>query len=224
MGASRIEQIIEDIYNFVESCKPQMLSQSKVVVPRDELYDLLDELRLRTPDEIKRYQKIINNRDAIIKDAEENAAKIIEAAKKDAEALLNENEIIQQAFARANEMISEAAAQSESMMSSAERDADQIRTGALAYANEILAEIENTLSNTFESTRAKSEMMLETIKGNLDIVVNNRKELNGEATDVPPEKLAVAELKAMEEERENDAASFDEEDIRFDEDTFINNI
>ena len=35
MVSSRIEQKIEDIYAFVESCKPQALSQSKVVVPKN---------------------------------------------------------------------------------------------------------------------------------------------------------------------------------------------
>ena len=42
---SRIEQKIEDIYAFVESCKMQRLSATRVIVPKDELYDLLDDLR-----------------------------------------------------------------------------------------------------------------------------------------------------------------------------------
>ena len=32
MGASRIEQLIEDIYEFVESCKMYPLSSTKVIV------------------------------------------------------------------------------------------------------------------------------------------------------------------------------------------------
>ena len=82
MGASRIEQLIEDIYEFVESCRMQPLSSTKVIVPKDELYDLLDELRLRTPDEIKRYQKIIANRDAIIADAKTNPSRFLQAPEK----------------------------------------------------------------------------------------------------------------------------------------------
>ena len=54
---SRIEQKIEDIYAFVESCKMQRLSATRVVVPKDELYDLLDDLRRDIPTEIKRYRK-----------------------------------------------------------------------------------------------------------------------------------------------------------------------
>ena len=108
MGASRIEQLIEDIYEFVESCRMQPLSSTKVIVPKDELYDLLDELRLRTPDEIKRYQKIIANRDAIIADAEEKAENILRQNRDKAKDLLNEHEIMQQAYYQANEMIMQA--------------------------------------------------------------------------------------------------------------------
>ena len=71
--ANKIEQMIENIYDFVESCKPAPLSQNKIVVPRDELYELLDELRVQTPEELKFYKKMLNNREALLKDAEEKA-------------------------------------------------------------------------------------------------------------------------------------------------------
>ena len=69
MSTKRIEQLIEDIYEFVDSCKPTGFKSNKVAVPKDELYDLLDELRMKVPDEIKRCQKMIANRDAIMADA-----------------------------------------------------------------------------------------------------------------------------------------------------------
>ena len=58
--SSRIEQIIEEIEEYVESCKYQPLSTTKIVVNKEELEELLRELRMKTPDEIKRYQKIID--------------------------------------------------------------------------------------------------------------------------------------------------------------------
>ena len=57
--SSRIEQIIEEIEEYVDSCKYQPLSTTKIVVNKEEIEELLRELRLKTPDEIKRYQKII---------------------------------------------------------------------------------------------------------------------------------------------------------------------
>ena len=79
--SSRIEQIIEEIEEYVDSCKFQPLSSTKIVVNKEELEELLRELRMKTPDEIKRYQKIISNKDAILADAQSKADAIIADAK-----------------------------------------------------------------------------------------------------------------------------------------------
>ena len=75
--SSRIEQIIEEIEEYVDSCKFQPLSSTKIVVNKEELEEMLRELRMKTPDEIKRYQKIISNKDAILEDAQTKADAII---------------------------------------------------------------------------------------------------------------------------------------------------
>ena len=63
---SKIEQLIGEIEEFIDGCKLQPFSSTKIVVDKAQLEDLLVELRHRTPDEIKKYQKILNNKDAII--------------------------------------------------------------------------------------------------------------------------------------------------------------
>ena len=45
MNPSRIEKAIDEIYDYVESCKPTKLYPNKVMVEKGELFDLLDELR-----------------------------------------------------------------------------------------------------------------------------------------------------------------------------------
>ena len=52
---SKIEQIITEIEEYIDNCKFQPLSTSKIIVNKDEIDELLAELRLRTPDEIKKY-------------------------------------------------------------------------------------------------------------------------------------------------------------------------
>lgn len=206
MGVSKIEQLIEDIYEFVESCKMQPLSSTKVIVPKDELYDLLDELRLRTPDEIKRYQKILNNKDAILADAQHKAEAILREAENKMSSLVEEHEIMQQAYNQANDLVNSAAAEANEILASANQDAEQIRTGALMYANDLLQDLENILSNAYDSTKSKSDSLLGTLKGNLDIVLNNRRELN----------VSSAEAAVYEE----NSADFDAE-YDFDENTFL---
>ena len=65
--SSRMEQIIEEIEEYISSCKYAALSSNKILVNKEELEELIQELRTKTPEEIKRYQKIISNKDYVPK-------------------------------------------------------------------------------------------------------------------------------------------------------------
>ena len=93
--SSRIEQIIQEIEEYVDSCKFQPLSTTKIVVNKEEIEEYLRELRLKTPDEIKRYQKIISNKDAILEDAQAKADSLIADAQAKAQELVTQHEIMQ---------------------------------------------------------------------------------------------------------------------------------
>ena len=209
MSTKRIEQLIDEIFEFVESCKSSTFSSSKVIVPKEELYDLLDELRLKVPEEIRRCQKMIANRDAIMADAEDKAAAIEQAARTQAQMLINENEITQQAYYQANEMVRQATEHAEALVAQAEEEASQIRQGALGYTNDMLGQVERLLGSVFEVTKNRSDAMLESKQQNLEVIAANRRELNGEAA---PEEV----------EPERNTAQGN--DFQFDENTFLDNI
>lgn len=124
--SSRIEQIIEEIEEYIDrDCKFQPLSTTKIIVNKEHLEELLRELRLKTPDEIKRYQKIIANRDAILADAQAKADAMIEEAQVQTTELVSEHEIMQQAYAQANEIVTQATAQAQEIIDNATSDAMQ---------------------------------------------------------------------------------------------------
>lgn len=210
MGASRIEQLIEDIYEFVESCRMQPLSSTKVIVPKDELYDLLDELRLRTPDEIKRYQKIISNRDAIIADAEEKSETILKQTRDKAKELLNEHEIMQQAYYQANEMIMQASEEADRLRRDAVEEADQIRTGALAYSNDVLTEVERVLASAYDASISRYDGFIGSLKSNLEIIGNNKRELSEQLYPQNSDQISNTQN-----------SSYADEDFDFDANTFM---
>ena len=116
---SRIEQLISEIEEYIDSCRFQALSNSKIIVNKEELEELLVELRLRIPDEIKKYQKIISQQDAILGEARSQADDMLEDAKRQADSMvaqaseqtsemINEHEIMQRAYAHANEVVEQA--------------------------------------------------------------------------------------------------------------------
>ena len=146
MVSSRIEQKIEDIYAFVESCKPQALSQSKVVVPKNDLYDLLDDLRRDVPEEITRYQKMLSQRDAILEDAEAKADAIKLDAQEQYKAMVEEHAIMQEAYQQAEETVARANAEAQAIIDTARRQAEEIGNGAIYYTTDMLEMAEKAIA------------------------------------------------------------------------------
>jgi cell division septum initiation protein DivIVA len=175
--SSRIEQIIEEIEEYVDSCKYQPLSTTKIVVNKEEIEELLRELRLKTPDEIKRYQKIISNKDAILEDAQSKADGIIADAQAKAQEMVTQHEIMQKAYAQANETINAANKQAQDILDSATQDANSIRLSAITYTDEMMANIESVLTQTLDNAGERYKIFIDSLQECVSVVNHNRQEL-----------------------------------------------
>ncbi|MCI8518123.1 MAG: ATP synthase F0 subunit B [Hungatella sp.] len=191
---SRIEQLIGEIEEYIDSCKYQALSNNtKIIVNKEELEELLVELRLRVPDEIKQYQKIISNQDAILSEARYQADNMIQEATAQTNELVNEHEIMQRAYSTANQIVEDAQVQAQSIIDAAVNDANNIRQGAIQYTDDILRNLQNIISNTMQDAQTRLEGFLSAMQANYEIVTGNRSELvpdtgmNGQEGGYPPE-------------------------------------
>ena len=146
--SSRIEQIIDEIELYIDSCKFQPLSSTKIIVNKEELDELIQELRKKTPEEIKRYQKIISNKEAILADAQARADQIIAQAHIQTNELVSEHQIMQQAYAQANEIVELATKQAQEILDNATMEANSVRAAAMQYMDDILNYLENLIVNT----------------------------------------------------------------------------
>ena len=177
MSSSRIEQIIEEIEEYVENCRYQPLSTTKIIVNKEELEELLRELRLKTPDEIKRYQKIIGNKDAILADAQSKADKIVADAHEQAKKLISDTEIMKEAYAQANETVNAANKQAQDSVDEAQTDANNIRTSAIGYTSDLLSNISDIMGNTLHEVGDKYNEFTMSLQSYYDLVNQNRNEL-----------------------------------------------
>ena len=175
--ASPIEDIIDDIESYIDGCKPVAFSSSKVAVNRETLENLLEELRSRTPVEIRQYQKVISNQESILADARRKADAIIAQAEIKTNELLSENQIMQQAYAQANEVVMIASKNAEEVLSKATNDANNIRSSAIEYTDSLLKNVQDVIYGSMDTTRSRMESYLSTMQGYLDTVVSNRMEL-----------------------------------------------
>ena len=203
--SSRIEQLIDEIEEYIDSCKYQPLSNSKIIVNKEELEELLRELRMKTPDEIKRYQKIINNKEAILNDAREKAEALINEATVHTSELINEHEIMQQAYAQANETIANANKQAQQILDEATMDANNIRLSAISYTDDMMANMEQILATAINESGEKYKNYLTSIQSCYDVVRQNRSELapqvsGAETTETEETAEADASLEGLDEE------------------------
>ncbi len=175
--SSRIEQIIEEIEEYIDSCKFQPLSSTKIIVNKDQMDELLRELRMKTPEEIKRYQKIIANKDAILADAQAKAESMIEEAQIHTMQLVSEHEIMQQAYAQANEIVMAATEQAQQILDNATNDANDIRISAIQYTSDLLAQAESIIGHTLDSYTTKYDGLVNSLRECYDIVRANLAEL-----------------------------------------------
>ena len=207
--SSRIEQLIDEIEDYIESCKPKFMSSTEIIVNKDEIDELLRELRMKTPDEIKRYQKIISNKEAILNDAKAKAEALINEATVHTNELINEHEIMQQAYAQANEIVTAATEQAQEILDNATSDANEIRIGAMRYADNLMANAEGIIGHTLDSYTTKYDSLVNSLQECYDMVRNNRAEL-----DIPDQPAAAQnEDQGYEQEEEPAEDAFPDFDL-----------
>lgn len=202
--SSRMEQIIEEIEEYIDNCKVRPLSNgTQIIVNREEIGELINELRIKSPDEIKRYQKIISNKEAILADAKAKADEIIAQAHVQTNELISEHEIMQQAYAQANEVVMIATRQAQEILDNATSDANAIRLSAINYTDDKLRAMEEVIVNSIETARARTDNLVNSLQEYLNIIVANRSELVSQELDVKPESESAPP--SLEEENLTDS-------------------
>lgn len=201
--SSKIEQLIDEIEDYIASCKYKTLSNTQIIVNKDEIDSLLRELKMKTPDEIKRYQKIISNKEAILNDAREKASALIQEATNQTNELINEHEIMLQAYEQANEVVTLASSQAQEILDSATIEANQLRASAVQYTDDLLAHVEDIVSHYIKSSGAHYDAFMDSLKECYETVRANRAELR------PQEAEAIELTEAMAGEVSSGAVDLD---------------
>ncbi len=95
---------LEELFN---ESKPVWFTHS-VLVDEDRFLDLIDQMRVSIPEEIKKAQQILTQRDRILAQAQEEANRTLQIAREKADQVIERDAIIQAAQARAEQIIQQA--------------------------------------------------------------------------------------------------------------------
>ena len=108
-----------------------------VIVDEDRMIDIIDQMRVSIPDEIKKAQQLLAQRDRVLAQAQEEAHRIVEISKEKSDELVSRENITQNAQARYDQVIAQARA-----------EADAIRKEADDYALGVLTQLEKELQRS----------------------------------------------------------------------------
>lgn len=174
---TNIEMCVSDIIDYISKCKPAMLSKENVLVNRDEIENLLVALQEAIPDDIRKYQNLLENHQEIIRDAEIKAQNKLAEAESIKNSMISESQMIKDAQLEAENMLAEAERRANEIIEEANNTAFQITMSANEYTDEILCNLSDIIDrNRNETIRAHDEYIA-IMNDYYNTIMENREQL-----------------------------------------------
>jgi len=127
--------VLETLEDLVEGSSGVPFS-GKCLVDREEVLEIIKEMRLKLPEDIKQAKWVKEERQRILLEAQKEANNILKDAENKIASLVDEHEITKKAYEQANEIVG-----------GAQKNAREIRLGAREYADSVLNKVEEILTD-----------------------------------------------------------------------------
>ena len=153
--------LLETLEDILENSRSLPFT-SKSMVDKEEMLEIIKEIRIKLPDELKQAKWIKEERQRILVEAQKEADGIVKEAENRIISMIDEHEITKKAYDKKTEIIADA-----------NEMYREITQGTTTYVDGILANIEN---NMLELGKTLSGVEM-SIQNALETIQNNRKEL-----------------------------------------------
>ena len=151
----KLNDILDTLEDLIDSAWKIPMTNGKCAVSTDEVQNLIDNMRLELPKEIKQSKMIVKDRKDILSDARKEAKNIVDEAKKRANHLICESEITKQAQQQAIQTLAQARTQ-----------AKELRETANKYVESMLESIENIILTSAQNFKNSHAQIKKIIKSN----------------------------------------------------------
>ncbi|MBR6599764.1 MAG: vacuolar-type H+-ATPase subunit H [Oscillospiraceae bacterium] len=130
---NNIDEILEQMEDLLEKSASVPFASNKVIIDGERLKELIDDIRLNIPQEIKRAKLIDFDCERIIKEAEQKAEQIVQRAEDRAKTLVANDTIIKEAKQKAMELLTQAQARSKEIKNATSHYVDNMLHDAELY-------------------------------------------------------------------------------------------
>ena len=148
---NKIDDILDEMDDVLDKSKPFLFGGGdKKVVNVERMRDLVDDVRLHMPSEIKEARGIVFDKERILNEAKEKADAIIRQAEKRAAALVMQDTIVQEAKKKALDILTQA-----------KNSATRTISEATEYTNSIMNKTEKLMTAILQDVRNTKNSMRE---------------------------------------------------------------
>ncbi|MBI5945676.1 MAG: hypothetical protein HY864_15050 [Chloroflexi bacterium] len=137
-----ILQLIDRLEELFNDAKALPFTHN-VVVDEDKMLELIDQMRIAIPEEVKKAQQVMAQRDRVMAQAQEEANRTLQLAREKADQAMQKDMIVQEAQRRADQIISQGRAEAEATRA----DADNYVVDTLMQLQDQIAKLSNQVSN-----------------------------------------------------------------------------
>ncbi|MCK6540807.1 MAG: hypothetical protein L6Q26_12205 [Anaerolineales bacterium] len=137
-----ILQLIDRLEELFNESKSIPLTRN-VMVDEDRMLDIIDQMRIAIPEEVKKAQQLLGQRDRVLAQAQEEANRTLELARQKADQLVMKDSVAQEAQRRAEQIVAQARVEAENIRA----DADEYALNSLSQLRDELERISNQVVN-----------------------------------------------------------------------------
>jgi F0F1-type ATP synthase membrane subunit b/b' len=147
-----ILQLIDRLEELFNESKSIPLTRN-VMVDEDRMLDIIDQMRIAIPEEVKKAQQLLGQRDRVLAQSQEEANRTLELARQKADQLTSKEMVVQEAQRRAEQILAQARADAENVRG----DADDYVMKSLTQLSEELERISNQVANGIRVVQDEQE-------------------------------------------------------------------
>lgn len=147
----KMEDLVNELQEMVNDAKGMPFANDKVLLSRDTVLDILDEIEDAVPTEVRQAKNIVNDRNQILSQAKKEAEEIIKQAEERRKAMIDQHEVTKQAHAQAVEILTDAKSK-----------AAGVKKAANQYVDDMMKMVEDSLSSQYNEIKKTRQNIIST--------------------------------------------------------------
>jgi vacuolar-type H+-ATPase subunit H len=137
-----ILQLVDRLEELFNQSRPIPLTHS-VIVDEDKFLDIIDQMRIAVPEEVKKAQQLYSQKDRIMAQAQEEANRTLELARQKAAELVEKEALVEDAKRRVAQIIDQAHAEADNVIAGAEQYSHEALGGLVVELERVLNQARN---------------------------------------------------------------------------------